>query len=569
MSLRSMVKKLNVKKLAVVLTILAVLALAVFGIAALVRRGTGKVDVYPVSELITDGSWATDSQIEGTVTTDENQSVYISSTEQVTEVYVREGQKVKVGDPILAFDTTLTDLELERQRLEVEVLKLDIKDTEEELRVIGTLKAGSGSSSRPSWPSGPSIPSTPSTTTPPGETTPVSPLPYEKEPEALGTRNDPFVYLWNDSCLFSQSFFQQLAQTAAERQQAAEQEGEEEEEEGDPNGSESPASENVYVICEVRQSDALDGELLRVWEMELMPSGGVWTFRMIEPAYSAKENSSVAVSAFSQDQLGTQESYGAYIDTSASYTAAEITAMRQDCTKRLKSLNHELKMAELTYESLEYELSNGEVLSKIDGVVATIIDADEARLEGKPMVVISGGGGYYVTAALGEMDLDTLAVGDPVTVQSWENYGQSEGYITEISEYPDDSGRYWYYSSGNRNVSLYPFKVYVDASAGLREGEYVTVSLAGKGDGHAGAMFLDMSFVRQENGESYVYAVGEDERLEQRSVKTGRNLWGSYVEILSGLTQEESIAFPYGRHTRDGAKVRYAEVQELYASMYY
>ena len=559
-----MAKKLNVKKLLIALVILAVLALAVFGIAALVRRGTGKVDVYPVSELITDASWVTDSQIEGTVTTDENQSVYISSTEQVTEVYVREGQTVKVGDPILAFDTTLTDLELERQRLEVEVLKLDIKDTEEELRVIGTLKAGSGSSSRPSWPSNPSTPSDPTTSTPPGEMTPVSPLPYEKEPGALGTRADPFVYLWNDSCLFSQSFFQQLAQTAAERRQAAAQEGEEED---DPDGSGNSDSENVYVICEVRRSDALGGELLRVWEMELMPSGGVWTFRMIEPAYSAKEESIVAF-ASSPDQLSTQVSYGAYIDTSASYTSAEITAMRQDCTKRLKSLKQELKMAELTYDSLEYELSNGEVFSKIDGVVATIIDADEARLEGKPMVVISGGGGYYVTAALGEMDLDTLAVGDAVTVQSWENYGQSEGTITEISEYPDENGRYWYYSNGNQNVSLYPFKIFVDASAGLREGEWVTVSLTGKGE-RSNAMFLDMSFVRQENGESYVYAVGEDGRLEQRSVKTGRNLWGSYVEILSGLTQEESIAFPYGRQTRDGAKVRYAEVQELYASMYY
>ena len=410
---------------------------------------------------------------------------------------------------------------------------------------------------------------------------PVSPMPYEREPEALGTQVDPFVYLWNDECRFSRSFFQKLAKIAAERQEEARWE-EEEDNKTDPDGpANTPTPEitdvkSLYVIFEVRQSDALNGELLRVWEMELTrDDDGDWLFRMIEPVYADKEGDGPPSESAPDESLNqelqrrfTRVNYGAYIDTSASYTAAEITAMRQDCTKRLKELNQELKMAELTYESLQYELSTGEVTSKIDGVVATIIDADEARLEGKPMVVISGGGGYYVTAALGEMDLNTLAVGDTVMVQSWENIGETEGYITEISEYPDESGRYWYYSNGNRNVSLYPFKVYVDASAGLREGEYVTVSPIGK-ESQTGTMYLDMSFVRQEGGMSYVYAVGVDDRLERRYVKTGRNLWGSYVEILSGLTEDESIAFPYGRKTRDGAKVRYAEIRELYSSMYY
>ena len=78
-----------------------------------------------------------------------------------------------------------------------------------------------------------------------------------------------------------------------------------------------------------------------------------------------------------------------------------------------------------------------------------------------------------------------------------------------------------------------------------------------------------MPFLRQENGKSYVYVMGEDGLLEKRFVVTGRNLWGSWLEILSGLTEEDYIAFPYGRQTVDGAKVRLAETDELYSSMYY
>ena len=569
----------KVKMLVIALAILAALAGAAAGVTALVRRNSGKVDVYPVSDLITDASWVTDTQIEGFVTTDQNQSVYVSSTEQVTEVYVEEGQAVKAGDPILAFDTTLTDLELDRQRIKVEQLQFDIKNAEEELRIIGTLKASSGSSSttkpKPSTPSATPTPTpTPTppaeTPTPPEELVPVSPLPYELDPEALGTKDDPFVYLWNSKCILSQQFFRKLAATAAERQEKAGQE--DGNGPGRPGGASTPEQsgvKKVYVVFELRKSDAPGGELLWIWEMELTSGdgGNDWSFRVIDPT-SSDLGDDDATSTFDPDKDPISELRGVYIDPNGSYTAAEIKALREDCTKRLKELNQELKMAELTYESLQYELSNGEVVSKLDGVVATLIGADEARLENKPMVVISGGGGYYVSAALGEMDLNTLAVGDTVTVQSWENYGEMEGYITEISEYPDDSGRFWYYSSGNRNVSLYPFKVYVDASAGLREGEYVTVSPVRSGSG-SGAMFLDMSFVRQEGGQSYVYAVGEDGLLERRDIKTGRNLWGSYVEILSGLTEDESIAFPYGRKIRDGAKVRQAELQELYASMYY
>ena len=311
----------------------------------------------------------------------------------------------------------------------------------------------------------------------------------------------------------------------------------------------------IYVVFEIRTDDAENGEIERVYEMMLYVDGetGDWNARLIAPSYDP----------------GGEVIYddgGYVIDTNVYYTAAEIAQMKAECIQKLGTLRIDLKAAELEYERLSYELSNGEVVSKIDGVVKTVRDPDEARAENKPVVLVSGGGGYYVTALLGELSLGTVQVGDTVTAMSWETGQQLEGVITEISEYPDESGQFYFYSEGNQNVSSYPFKVFIDEDAELREGEYVTVNYGG-GEADDG-LYLETPFIRQESGRSYVYTVGDGERLEKRYVRTGQNLWGSYVEILDGLTADDYVAFPYGRQTQDGAKVRYAEPDELWASVY-
>ena len=45
---------------------------------------------------------------------------------------------------------------------------------------------------------------------------------------------------------------------------------------------------------------------------------------------------------------------------------------------------------------------------------------------------------------------------------------------------------------------------------------------------------------------------------------TGKSLWGSYTEILSGLTPEDFIAFPYGKNLKEGAPTRESDLSELY-----
>ena len=71
-------------------------------------------------------------------------------------------------------------------------------------------------------------------------------------------------------------------------------------------------------------------------------------------------------------------------------------------------------------------------------------------------------------------------------------------------------------------------------------------------------------FLRTEGGRSYVYLRGEDGLLEKRYVTTGKSLWGSYTEILDGITEEDFLAFPYGKHVTEGAQTVEAEIRALY-----
>lgn len=322
------------------------------------------------------------------------------------------------------------------------------------------------------------------------------------------------------------------------------------------------ADPEVYVVFEVREADALNGSVQRVWEMAILVDAttGVWSFRMVDPSYDPGDEDDSSQSGLDS---------GFTFDSTIYYTASEIAQMKAQATQKIKDLELELKTARLEYEQLEYELSNGEVYAKIDGVVKTVRDPDEAQKSNVPVILVSGGGGYYVTAVLGEFELNTMHIGDTVNVQSWESGNVAEGTITEISEFPDETGNYWYYSEGNQNISKYPFKVFVNEDANLREGESVTLTYSSSGSGTEDGLFLNLPFVREENGKNYIYVRGEDGLLEKRLVTTGRNLWGSYLEILDGgLSEEDYIAFPYGRNLRDGAKTREADTDELYSSYY-
>ena len=134
--------KKSKKKTVLICVIAAVLVVAIgigcwffFG-----RQGGEAVNVYPFHYFGMTEYWGDSQESYGPVSTDKIQTVFLSATQTVTEVLVSQGDQVKKGDLLMTFDTTLDDIALERERLKVEKLKLDLEDAKERLAEIKNMK---------------------------------------------------------------------------------------------------------------------------------------------------------------------------------------------------------------------------------------------------------------------------------------------------------------------------------------------------------------------------------------------------------------------------------------------
>ena len=109
----------NKKKLTIAAACVLAVILGAAGIAAAVRTTTSsKVMVIPVSDLNNGEMADWENTVTGMVTGDATQSIYLSDTETVAEVLVKEGQSVHQGDVLLKYDTKATKLNLEKEKIE-------------------------------------------------------------------------------------------------------------------------------------------------------------------------------------------------------------------------------------------------------------------------------------------------------------------------------------------------------------------------------------------------------------------------------------------------------------------
>lgn len=519
----------TLKRIIVAVLILALVCGGLVG-GLVVFRNLQKepMNVYAVSNFAMTDYWGDNSQSYGMVTTDKLQDVYISDTQQVSEIYVTEGQTVKVGDPLLSYDTTLSDIDLEQADIDLQRLKLQLEDAEKELQSIINMR-----------------PHTSILITPDSLGIEYIPQNTPMLISGAGTEDDPFYYLWDDEDTMTTELLSTMFPTPPSEPE------EQSPEEGETETPEQPEINynHSYVVLIVRQYNALNAPIENYWGLKLDKSSGSVRFSFYDPVLSEE------IQKFEVEPEPYYQDYG------SSYTSAELAQMRAEKEQQIKNLEVAIQLAEVAYEQKQKEVNDGVVRSTIDGIVKTVLNPDDAYMMGQPVVQVSGGGGYYIDVSMSEMELGTVQVGQTVKVRSWEQGMEVEGTIVEISEYPSTDNNSW--SDGNTNVSYYPFRVFVDESAQLRANEYVDITYQNtvqEGD----SLYLETMFVRTEGGKSYVYVRGEDGTLEQRTVQTGRNLYGSYIQIRGGLTIDDYIAFPYGKDVEDGAKTKESTIDEFY-----
>ena len=249
------------------------------------------------------------------------------------------------------------------------------------------------------------------------------------------------------------------------------------------------------------------------------------------------------------------------IDMNASYTAAEIAELRTEKQKEIRDLTITVKKAEINLRELKSELTDGTVRSKVDGIVKTVRDPEDAIKSGSAVVQVSGGGGYYINVSVGELDLDKVGSGQGATITSFDTGVQLSGNVDSISEYPVSSMDFW--SSGNPNSSYYPCKIYLGDEAELREGDFVGVVWDSASQNSSKGLFIDSMFVRSESSGHYVYVRDENGKLRKKNVQVGIVTMDA-TQIRSGLSKKDYIAFPYGDDCVDGANTDEATYDQLY-----
>ena len=147
-----------------------------------------------------------------------------------------------------------------------------------------------------------------------------------------------------------------------------------------------------------------------------------------------------------------------------------------------------------------------------------------------------------------------VKIGQSVSAVNYMTGDTYEGTISEISNVPSDSVNY--YGDSNPNSSFYEYTAYIENPQNLKKGDSLELTIDTSSEGSDSALYIYKSYVRTENGQSYIYK-DDNGKLKKQSVKTGKSLWGSYVEIKSGLTNDDYIAFPYG--VREGEKTKVSE----------
>ena len=625
----------------ILISVICLVLVAAIGVGIWLHAGSSgsePVPVFPFNYVGMTEYWGDSQESYGFVQTDGVQTVYLSTTQTVTEILVQMGQEVKKGDVLMTFDTTLSDLALERKRLDVEKLKLQLEDAKKQLREINAMKpmvipqpseddeedADLGAVLKNAY----KISNDPDFDGSSAEKALIcwlntassvedsildalilkaveyQTINAEKEPEAEGQNSNPSPIPEEETTQPSEEPSEpseESTQPSEEPTEPSEEPTEPSEEPTEPSEESTEPSEestepseeptepseeptepseeptepseeptepseeptepsepaevevnSFYVVFKVTEGNQELAAKL-VWQ-------GIYVIRDPETGeYGFKffDASLVQDHMLAPDEEAEE---APEIDYGSGFTAAQIAQMRADQEKAIRDLEFNIKMAEAEYKIAQTEVSDGNVYAEIDGVVVSVLTQEEAEMMQQPVLKVSAGGGFYVDGTVSELDRDTMEIGQEVTINDWNTGMTYTGYVESLGDYPSADG-YWN-GMGNPTASYYPFRVYVEESADLQSGSYVSIMFSAGSAEHG--VYLENPFLRTEGGKSYVYVAGEDGLLEKRYVTTGKSLWGSYTEILEGLGEEDLVAFPYGKTVKTGAETVESDLSVLY-----
>ena len=581
-----------------------VLSLAVIaGILIVPRLPKEEVAVFPVNMVGYTDYYSGTSESYGMVTTDKVQSLFLSDTQTITEILVYPGQSVKKGDVLFTYDTTLSDLAIERKDLANQQLEVELKTANAELAALRKMKPivykpGSSSSSTAKTdytksPSDKNKLNTVYSTKTTGKSS-LSPLYFwlattkqvddaliEQLFREVGESNYVYVVFqltpgnatgkeFNVHTGIKFTKILEPEPTTPPTTPPTEPSTEPSTAPSEPSGEipttpaeSEPTKETEETVetepptVETEPSAPSEPSEPSAPSVPSAPTEDPW-----DPAMEAPTPAPVKVvtgysMTFFDPPSAPEESNGT-VQWNDGYTSAELTAMKNEKQAEIKQLQFDIKMGKSELKIMQKEAADGKITAAFDGVVSDILEPAAALESGEPLMKVTGGGGYYVEGTVSELALNTIQIGQNVTVNSWDTGAVYTGRIVEIGSYPVEDQDY-----GSQNSSAYPYKVFIDESADLQEGFYVSMTYQ-TAEQAAGILYLQNAFLRTEGNRSFVFVRNSEGLLEKRYLECGVSTDGYMTPIHSGITEEDFVAFPYGKQIVEGAPTYEGTDQDLY-----
>jgi len=553
------------------------------------------VSVVPVVNMM-GYEYGNEMNIDGTVITGSKQNVMLEKEQVVEKVLVKKGDTVKVGTPLIAYDTTSLKLALQEKKNAVDAAEDDLRTAKKELERLQSLHPSEDRQynwiedteeievvelpeeaefeTQPAESPITTVISTSETTTseeipvetdetdsveptaPIMSTEPIEPTEPVLEENVLYTLEDavqgdgsaaqPYLFLCERDTIVKMDLLLLLQQHGSHAVFQVTTDGYQ----WLVDGTTLPASLTDWTVSQgvtIGQDGTLSVDFHQVLYGTFQIAGN-GSDDMLLPDDEGNEDFDFDEEWLDDGIWGEDSESDDYL-----YTAQELAAMIQKQQSKIKTLEFSKKSADLAYESALKKQDDGMERSLIDGVVTELhTDLTDKEAETKPYLVIQGSGGLQVQGTVSEWNLPKLQIGTEMNVMSYDTGDSFTVKVTEIEDVPvtDSSAPY----NENPNNSMYRFQAETEEQYDIAVGSWLSLSFVEETS--SSYFYLPLQYVREENGQYYVMKANDQNRLVKQPVQTGKIRYGAEIEIKSGVEETDRICFPYGKDVKEGVRTK-------------
>lgn len=567
--------------------ITSVCAFALVGIKFYLSS-SNTIEVHSVSSLNT-GYWDNPSTSTGLVSNSDTQSVLYDSSKTITQVFVKDGQQVSVGDPLLSYDLTTLQSAVDTSQLEVEKAQNAITLANHELKKLLNTTPVPDVTPEPDIPDPtpaplPDIPNQDGNGLYPyilslsqaeknftnykiyyADTESGAPEkgPHEDDSlwkeERVKKTSDHTCWYWIEYTYIDGSNnvydTKDVVEYYSDQQQIPSE-----------NISIVGTKQNPYVFNLSEAQGFVYGKLFldnanlnQYLRFDVYTNDGdlssSWLVRCDKFAAKQSMNEGDMYSVIShtkEEQKYVEVEQKPSQDIPPGYTEIELAKAIRDKKQELKTLDLDLRKAQLSLSENKALLNDGVIRAKRNGVVRNVKKASDSLQDGNTFLEVAGGQGAYIKGNISELMLDQVKVGDTISAYCWTNGETFDAKIQSIDTVPSSSSNY--NGSGNPNVSYYGFEAYAKEASKIQASEYLELTFNSNTD-TTSSIWLSKAYVKQEGNKYYVLKDNHG-RLKKQYVTVGKIVWGDTMEIKDGLSDTDYIAFAYSKNAKEGVKTK-------------